>query len=63
MAELDITLANKFNTASVMQLLPFAAVNYQILKSWEIAVVSLKIPFFQKMNLLNSHEISRNEIL
>jgi UDP-N-acetylenolpyruvoylglucosamine reductase len=41
-----------------MQLLPFAAVNYQILKSWEIAVVSLKIPFFQKMNLLNSHEIS-----
>jgi hypothetical protein len=46
-----------------MQLLPFVAVNYQILKSWEIAVVSLKIPFFQKMNLLNSHEISRNEIL
>jgi hypothetical protein len=61
MAELDITLANKFNTVS-NAVVAFAAVNYQILKSWEIAVVSLKI-FFQKMNLLNSHEISRNEIL
>jgi hypothetical protein len=31
-----------------MQLLPFAAVNYQILKSWEIAVVSLKNPILSK---------------
>jgi hypothetical protein len=41
MAELDKNNISQINLMlSVMQLLPFAAVNYQIPKSWEIAVVS-----------------------